>query len=223
MSSPALAECDDSQLCKELRGVRDGIAFHEIYRGNPDTRVIRASASFALVADISPLAPGHTLLVPKAHYFSFGKVPESLYPELESFRLECITLITDVFGAPAVLEHGASSTMRSSPCISHAHWHLIPNAQDATRVFEADGLVCQKIPSWTHLRQLGKADHPYIYYGFGADNRVYAENLSKRHQYLRVVVAEIFGIPEPEWDWALTLHPERLRDTVESLAKDRVA
>jgi diadenosine tetraphosphate (Ap4A) HIT family hydrolase len=223
VSGSESAQCDGSQLCKELAGVRCGITFHELYQGDPESRVIRETSNFALVADISPLTHGHTLLVPKAHYISFARVPKELQEELESFRSCCTELVAGTFGTPTILEHGSSTIMRDSPCISHAHWHFVPNGQDVTRIFDADGLRYVSIPSWRQLSGLAKDDRPYIFYSFGADNRVYVNNLSKRHQYLRIVVAEVLGIPEPEWDWALTLHPERLRATVKALTKDRAA
>jgi diadenosine tetraphosphate (Ap4A) HIT family hydrolase len=215
-------QCDDSQLCRELCGVKDGIAFHDIYQGDPESRIVVESSHFALVVDISPLTLGHTLLVPKAHYISFGCIPTFRYEELDSFRAECVDLVTGAFGVPAILEHGSSTTMRSSPCISHAHWHLVPNGQDACRIFDADGLAGRPVGSWKALKRLGDNDLPYIYYSYAGNDLVYLESLSKRHQYLRVVMAEIFGIPEPEWDWALTLRLEPLRETVKALTRGRV-
>src|SRR5262249_56211835 len=100
-----------------------------------------------------------------------------------------------------------------------AHWHLVPNGQAACRIFDADGLAGRPIRSWKALKRLGDNDLPYIYYSYEDNDLVYVESLSKRHQYLRVVMAEIFGVPEPEWDWALTLRLESLRETVKPLTK----
>jgi len=36
-----------------------------------------------------------------------------------------------------------------------------------------------------------------------------------RSQYLRSVVGEIIGIPDPLWDYSLVIRKELLRDTVE--------
>jgi hypothetical protein len=53
MDVPGHGQCDDSQLCRELRGVKDGIAFYDIYKGDPESRIIAESSHFALVVDIS--------------------------------------------------------------------------------------------------------------------------------------------------------------------------
>jgi diadenosine tetraphosphate (Ap4A) HIT family hydrolase len=217
MSVEPQATCDDSQLCSELVGQQGRTAFQELYRGNPESRVILESSNFALVADIAPLALGHSLLVPKRHYISFGQLPLSFDKELESFRGDCIGLITSTYGPPTILEHGSCSSMINSPCIAHAHWQIIPNCQSALSILNADGLTGRDICSWRSLRDPGGEDLPYLYYNFGDLHRLYVDKLSKRHQYIRIVLAEVLGIPEPEWDWGLGLHPELLRQTVRDL------
>jgi hypothetical protein len=72
------------------------------------------------------------------------------------------------------------------------------------------------------LGGFAELDRPYFYYNFGSEHRIYSTNLSMRHQYLRIVMAEILGVPEPEWDWALSLRPELLRATVQELRGVRV-
>jgi diadenosine tetraphosphate (Ap4A) HIT family hydrolase len=212
--------CDDSQLCQELAGQRDGTAFQEIFAGDPDSRVILESPNFALIADIAPLALGHTLLVPKRHYISFGQVPAYLHQELGRFRQECIDRITETYEEPTILEHGSCSSMINSPCIAHAHWQIIPGCKSAVEVFENDSLTGHDIDGWQDLKDPGDKDSPYLYYNHGSMHRLYVDKLSKRHQYIRIVLAEVLGIREPEWDWGLSLHPELLRKTVRELRKE---
>jgi diadenosine tetraphosphate (Ap4A) HIT family hydrolase len=210
-------QCDDSQLCAELNGETEGVAFHALYQGDPESRIVTQSDNFALVADIAPLGIGHTLLVPRNHYINFGVIPEELAGELDGFRERCLSLVSSRYGPATVLEHGSSSNMRSSACISHAHWHLIPSLKPPVQIFERDGLRGFNVCTWQELRGFAKLDRPYVYYNFGSEHRIYSINLSKRHQYLRIVMAEILGVPEPEWDWALSLRPELLRATVQEL------
>jgi diadenosine tetraphosphate (Ap4A) HIT family hydrolase len=210
-------QCDDSQLCAELNGETEGIAFHVLYQGDPESRIVTRSDNFALVADIAPLGIGHTLLVPRNHYINFGIIPDEFTIELDGFREHCLSLISDRYGPATVLEHGSSSNMRSSACISHAHWHLIPHLKSPVHIFERDRLRGFAVDTWQGLGAFAKLDRPYIYYNFGSEHRIYSTNLSKRHQYLRIVMAEILGIPEPEWDWALSLRPDLLRETVQEL------
>ena len=216
--STAIRTCDDSQLCAELSGETEGIAFHALYHGDPPSRTVAECDNFALVVDIAPLSLGHTLLVPRDHYINFGTIPSKIRDELDSFREACVALISERYGTPTVLEHGSSSAMRGSACISHAHWHLIPGIESSVQIFERDGLCGESINSWQDLCAVAELDRPYIYYNFGATHHVYSANLSKRHQYIRMVIAEVLGIAEPEWDWALSRNPEFLRATVKELA-----
>jgi diadenosine tetraphosphate (Ap4A) HIT family hydrolase len=210
-------QCDDSQLCAELNGETEDIAFHALYQGSPESRIISQSDNFALIADIAPLCVGHTLLVPRNHYINFGIIPEELAGELDSFREHCLSLISDHYGPATVLEHGSSSNMRRAACISHAHWHLIPDLKSPVQIFERDGLRGFDVHTWRELGNFAELDRPYIYFNIDSEHRIYCTNLSKRHQYLRIVMAEILGVPEPEWDWALSLRPELLRATVREL------
>jgi hypothetical protein len=196
-------QCDESQLCTELSGETESIPFHTLYQGDPESRIVAQSDNFALVADIAPLGIGHTLLVPRNHYINFGIIPEELAGELDSFREHCLSLISDHYGPATVLEHGSSSD--------------IPDLKSPVQIFERDGLRGSSVCTWRELGAFAELDRPYVYYNFGSEHRIYSANLNKRHQYLRMVMAEILGIPEPEWDWALSLHPELLRATVQEL------
>lgn len=213
-----LAKCDDSQLCLELEldGQPREVAFHKVYRGDPPSRVIRASRNFALIADIAPLVEGHVLLVPREHFLSIGHLPVDLQTEFDEFRAECIALVAKHYRTPTVLEHG--STLGSvSSCISHAHWHLIPGVGGILELIAADGLESMEIASWRALRTISDSCRPYIYVFQSSRQMVYTDVSSIPRQYLRMKSAEILGIPDPEWDWGLSLHPELLRSTVKVL------
>jgi diadenosine tetraphosphate (Ap4A) HIT family hydrolase len=99
----AIRTCVDSQLCAELSGETAGVAFHALYQGDPMSRVVAECDNFALVVDIAPLSPGHTLLVPREHYINFGTIPANIRGELDSFREDCVALIGERYGMPTVL------------------------------------------------------------------------------------------------------------------------
>lgn len=219
---PTLGECDDSRLCHELSGSRKNIAFYEIYQGDPATRLIDQSPNFALLADISPLVEGHLLLVPKRHFNNFGlcALEPTLASELSDFREISLELVQARYGPVTILEHGSSPYMGPTACVTHAHWHLVPNAERILRVFEHDELVGSDLDSWTDLALVGDRDAPYIYCRTPSIERFYDKNLSKRHQYLRVALAETFDIDEPLWDWGLHTFTDHLRSTVKALTAD---
>jgi diadenosine tetraphosphate (Ap4A) HIT family hydrolase len=145
--SDASKQCDDSQLCIELTGETESLAFHSIYQGQPRSRIVAESNSFALIVDIAPLSHGHTLLVPRDHYINFGLIPDELRDELDKFREHCLSLISSRYGPVTVLEHGSSSDMRVSACVSHAHWHLISLPESPVQIFERDGLTGTNVTS----------------------------------------------------------------------------
>ncbi len=82
--------------------------------------------------DIGPIAPGHTLVIPKTHYSNLWDVPASLAAEL-------FTSMQKIGGAlmEATRATGMNVVMNNFPSagqvVMHAHWHLIPR-------FDGDGL-----------------------------------------------------------------------------------
>ena len=214
--------CDDSRLCQELAGDLNNSAFRDIYEGQPPSRVLTSSPHFSLLVDIAPLTEGHLLLLPRDHLINFGLCPRdaALSDELTSFRDWCVNLLAGVYGPSILLEHGSSPSMAPSACVAHAHWHLVPtDSRSVPLIFERDGLKRTPLADWTDLLSIAEAEKPYIYYRDSESEFACDHLLSKRHQYLRVVLAEVFGIAEPLWDWSLCVRKELLRDTVSRLAK----
>lgn len=91
------------------------IAVHEI----PSTVVYEDDAVLAF-ADIHPVAPGHTLLIPKEHYQWFYEVPDTISDQWFTAAKKL---------APKLkAEHGADYVRVSivGKDVPHAHMHLIP-------------------------------------------------------------------------------------------------
>lgn len=214
-----LVACDDSEICAELRGIRDGVGFHATYNGDPPSRVVAASENFTALVDLAPLTAGHLLLVPRQHIVSFGHVPTDIWDELEGFRDDVVDRVRDTYGPPIIVEHGSSSDLRYSACVSHAHWHVIPTDAPMLGYFERDGLGGRQIASARDLRDLAERDQSYIYFHRpeGGDHWVFEENLSKRGQYLRMVLAEHLELDDPDWDWGVVQRKDLLRATVARL------
>jgi len=210
--------CDDSRLCAELSGHRDGIAFFEVYGGDPPSRVLHQTDHFAVLIDLAPLVVGHLLIVPKEHRLSFGQVPLHQWEELLGLRGQVVDQIRHRYGEVMILEHGSSSDLTFSACVSHAHWHVLPLLIDLLPTLEADGLSGSAVDSIHDLRAYGRADLPYILYDkLEAGTWLFDGGISKRHQYLRAVVAEQVGIPDPEWDWSLFQNRDAFRSTYRDL------
>jgi diadenosine tetraphosphate (Ap4A) HIT family hydrolase len=97
--------CQGADFCAEIGGETD-LSFTRAYQGDPPSRRVATTEHFVVVIDISPLAVGHLLLLPKQHYFSFAQIlaydPYELYSLLEWL----VPVYEATFGSPVILEHG---------------------------------------------------------------------------------------------------------------------
>jgi len=187
--------------------------FSTIYEGEPASRLIYKTENFRLIADLSPLTVGHLLLLPVEHYFSFAQVVEELESELTMVLCHIEPMYRETFGAFTVLEHGSFQGMRSSACISHAHWHILPlDGRQINELILGDGLVPTVLTDRKQLAIFN--DAPYFLCLFDGELHVYRARNPMRNQYLRSVVGNIVGIDDPLWDYALVTRTELLRETV---------
>lgn len=82
---------------------------------------------FLLLPDISPLIPGHHLLITRDHICSFAEVPRSRQKSFTVAKEEAIRIITHKFGSPVLFEHGTGTGAAAiGSCVQHAHIHLLP-------------------------------------------------------------------------------------------------
>ncbi|GGP60711.1 HIT family protein [Streptomyces melanogenes] len=209
---PRGIECVGSDLCQELAGSRD-TTFSMVYKGEPPSRLIHSTDNFRLLADLSPMTLGHLLLLPVDHYFSFAQLANAFDEELPELLGKVEPAYRETFGMFTVLEHGSSPGMQSGACISHAHWHILP--VDGRRVDElilADGLAPTALAGLEHLAAFDSV--PYFMCLHEDGMNVYRPRPAMPRQYLRAKVAEIVGIADPLWDYALVVRKELFRETV---------
>lgn len=94
--------------------------FCKIARGEIPVQKVFENKSLVAFPDTHPKAPGHILLIPKAHYQWFQDLPDDLYDEL--FRTAKIL-------AKKLKEEQKADYIHLSIVgkdIPHAHIHLIP-------------------------------------------------------------------------------------------------
>lgn len=106
--------------------------FCKIVTGTIPCARIFESADFLAFLDIGPLAPGHTLVVPKKHFSSLLDIPpDALGCITQTFpRLaHAVMQASGATGLNLLQNTGASS----GQVVFHLHFHLIPRR-------EADGL-----------------------------------------------------------------------------------
>jgi diadenosine tetraphosphate (Ap4A) HIT family hydrolase len=186
-------------LCDELHNtaplsVRAGLS------GHPYDNFLIESTNFVFLPDISPLLPGHCLMVPRDHFPSFAAIPKHQVAELRDFTDMCVAFISRLHSPPLLFEHGSGPfEPRSGACVHHAHTHFLPLSAPVEtwmgqygRVLRTDGTALCELP-----RPFGD----YLSYQDQAGRSYLVSKLDRRPpcQFLRRKIAEHRGLPD--WDW----------------------
>ena len=91
-----------------------------------DSRILPETNQFVVMADISPLVPGHVMIVPKAHILCYGAVGDSAQDEFSGLVNATRSIVGEHYGPSVILEHGTCSLDDVDDHVSHAHLHIIP-------------------------------------------------------------------------------------------------
>ena len=190
-------------LCDEVQN-RSPLSVRARLCDDPRANFLLESRSLLLLPDISPLVPGHSLLITKEHFASFAQAPEDCGEELRTFKVECAALVASKYSAPLLFEHGsASSRPRSGACVHHAHIHFLP--------------LVAPVESWiSEFGEVRRVDRPSRWAdGAGARDYLAYEDQQGRSflvselesvppcQFLRRRIAEHLLLRE--WQWELML------------------
>jgi len=81
--------------------------------------------------DANPLAPGHTLVIPKEHCAQLSDLPDEVATALYGTLQELVPAVQDAVDAPAS-NVGVNNGPESGQEIPHVHYHIVPR-------FENDG------------------------------------------------------------------------------------
>ena len=83
--------------------------------------ILTETPHFYVLADHAPLVPGHTLIIPHAHYACYGDAPAALEAEFLALKRRMRRFLTATYGVPSFFEHGV---FRQT--VYHAHLHALP-------------------------------------------------------------------------------------------------
>lgn len=209
-----LSSCASSDFCDELAGVAE-TSFFRTYGGDPESRLLGQTENLAVIADLSPLTSGHILILSRLHHLNFAQVVEAHPSEIRDLLNLLLPQYVQSFGRVVILEHGSAEKMVNSACITHAHLHLLPIARQAVdEAMENDGLRWTSFPSLQDLGRTPWTTSAYYLSGAESDFRLYEPVPELPRQYLRAVAGAILGIPDPEWDWAVVIRRNLLRETI---------
>ncbi len=94
--------------------------FCKIARKEAPAKILYEDDSFIAFANIHPVAPGHTLLIPKAHYRWFIDMPDDLYANLFLKAKDVAKILKDSHSADFVRLGIVGKD------VPHTHIHLVP-------------------------------------------------------------------------------------------------
>jgi diadenosine tetraphosphate (Ap4A) HIT family hydrolase len=180
-----------------------------------ESRIVRQTAHFAVVPTIGQLLEGHLLILPKAHYLSFGHVPQDLVEEYLSLKQQVWSAVLAEYSVPPIMfEHGeAAEKRRAGGSVDHAHMHMVPTSADLLSIIRSD-FVGRPIGSVTDLHCQAACGIPYLYYeDASGQSYVFDVSVELPSQYLRRLLAKQLGVSD-RWNWRVFPEVERLRATV---------
>ena len=202
----------DCPFCRELQGGR----LPDFCDADIDSRILHETNRFAVMADISPLVPGHVMIVPKAHILCYGAVEDSAQDEFLGLVNAVRTILREHYGPSVLLEHGTSSLDPVADHVTHAHLHMVPAAIDIR-----DSLLnfnTSTIANLSDLSHWAARDEAYIYFESCAGERIVADRIFDiKRLFIRSEIARRIGLPDPLWDWRRHILSDNLRATVATL------
>jgi histidine triad (HIT) family protein len=115
--------------------------FCKIVRGEiPSYKVYEDDKCLAFL-DITPVNPGHTLVIPKKHYDNFVDLPDEEAGELIKTIKKIALAVMKGTGAEGFnlnLNNGAVS----GQLVGHVHWHIVPRfAGDGRELWHGEPYV----------------------------------------------------------------------------------
>lgn len=99
--------------------------FCRIVAGEIPSRIVHETDDVLAFLDANPLAPGHTLVVPKAHHGTFADTPTDLAEEVFDVLYDLTPVVEEAVDADAsnVAFNNGSEAGQEIP---HLHGHIIP-------------------------------------------------------------------------------------------------
>jgi histidine triad (HIT) family protein len=129
--------------------------FSRIAAGEEPSYTIYEDETTYAFLDINPVAPGHTLVIPREPYEHLQDVPPEVAADLTATIQTLIPAIETAVGADAttvILSNGEASGQE----FPHAHWHIVPQFEGEESVVEFHSLLFSELDE--ELDESGMAD-----------------------------------------------------------------
>ncbi|EJN59686.1 HIT family protein [Halogranum rubrum] len=105
--------------------------FCSIVAGDIPGRVVSETETTLAFLDVNPLAPGHTLVVPKDHHARLGDLPDDVAADLFAEVHALAPRVEDAVDADATTV-GINDGEAAGQEVPHVHAHIVPR-------FDGDG------------------------------------------------------------------------------------
>lgn len=195
---------------------------HYLFRGVPQAgRILVRTDHFVLVPDYAPLTRGHLLLFSRVHTLSMADYL-ALGGTHASDLVQVLERYTQRYGAPMIIEHGSTLEIeRESPCIAHAHFHLLPfAAADFTYEFERDLGASATTATWTDLPQVSGRE--YVLVGTKESVALAVNWRPPARQYARSLVGRTLGLSTSQTYSDSCIMPDVVAATIQEWNADDV-
>lgn len=179
--------------------------------------------NFFVNVGVGVAAPGHVMLIPKAHCDCYAEMPAGLRPEFLELKKFVFGKVRDAFGAPFMVEYGI---LQQS--VRHAHLHFIPKERPATEFFcgykidsllEAmgiSGVLAGQPATWENAAGMRQANGGYIYLEDG-DPRLFAEfpeGFNPKNLSYRDLLSRRMGVADIPAFWQEMTENDRQVDAI---------
>jgi len=116
--------------------MKDDCIFCKIIKGEIPSFTVYEDDMFKVILDRFPAAPGHVLIIPKAHYSDMFELSEEVAMRLYPLAKKIATRIKEVMGAEGIniVQNNGEVAGQS---VYHFHLHIIPRKM-------GDGIVLNK-------------------------------------------------------------------------------
>ena len=108
-----------------MAATKANCVFCKIAGGEFDARQVLETRNCVAFLDAAPLAPGHTLVIPKAHFEGLHDMPEDVVREVAVATQRVGRAIREAVGAVGynVLQNNGQV---AGQVVMHVHFHVIP-------------------------------------------------------------------------------------------------
>jgi diadenosine tetraphosphate (Ap4A) HIT family hydrolase len=157
-------------------------------------RILEWTDDFYILSDIGPIVPGHLLLIPRQHIPCLATLDKELEKPFFVLKEKIISFLRKNYGQPIIFEHGVTGQT-----VFHAHIHFIPTNEPLLDKILGK-VEARKIESLQDIRRYYKKDGSYLYLEEGSRKYI-VPRPTVLPRFLRIVIAELLGVPERE-NWA---------------------